>query len=156
MMTDTVRKPSKMSRGWRIVLVASLGANLAIAGLFAGAAFRHGGPDRADGHSDPMVRALDKDARREIGREIRKQRQNGEGMRTKINAAFVDVLGVLRADTFDADAMRTALNNKSEALRRSRDVGETALIAHLSGLSKAERATFADRLEETLKQKKRR
>ncbi len=155
-MTDAAKQPSKMSRGWRIVLIASLGVNLAVAGLFAGAAFRHGGHERASGHSDPMVRALDKDARRDIGREIRKHRENGKDMRGKFTAAFAEVLAVLRADEFDAAAMRTALERKSAVLRKSRDVGETALIAHLEGLSKAEREMFADRLEAALKHKKRR
>lgn len=155
-MTDAPKKTSKMSRGWRIVLIASLGLNLAVAGMVAGAVLRHGGPDRSGPHNDPMVRALDTDARREIGREIRKFRKSGQGMRVKLDAAFAEVLAVLRADTFDADAMRTALEHKSAVLRQTRDVGETALIAHLNGLSAQDRAAFADRLEETLKRKKRR
>ena len=155
-MTDAPKKTSKMSRGWRFVLIASLGLNLAVAGVFAGAALRHGGPDRGGSNNDPLVRALDEDARREIGREIRKFRKSGKGMRAKLNASFVEVLDILRADTFDAEAMRTALENKSAVLLEARGVGETALIAHLSSLSAADRQKFAERLEETLKRKKRR
>ncbi len=152
--TDAKKAP-KMSLGWRIALVVSLGLNLAVVGVVGGAFFKHGRPDHVGARFDPIVRALEPAERRKIGREIRKHRAGKADRRAALEAAFAEVLVVLRAPEFDSDAMRSAMTQKSEALRQTRDTGETALIAHLSGLSADERAEFADRLEGILKQKRR-
>ena len=94
----TERKP-KMSRGWRAVLVASLALNLAVVGLVAGAAFRHKGSHAFSGkRGDPILMALDKQSRREIGRAMRKSRAGTPDLKQEINAAFADIQNALRAE----------------------------------------------------------
>ncbi|MBU2982919.1 periplasmic heavy metal sensor [Lentibacter algarum] len=148
---------SRMSRGWRAVLVVSLGLNLAVAGLVVGAAYRYNGPPHNKvSREDPILRALDKDARREIGRAMRKNRAGAPGIQQEIAAGFANMQTALRADEFDAVAFRAAMARKGAAFREMRAVGETALVDYISGLSKVQRTELANRLKDDPKRRKNR
>ena len=77
-MTDNTPNPPPRMKLWlRVVLVLSLAFNLLIVGISAGAMFTwskwksHHGP-RMDLSAGPMTRALSREDRRAIGKEMRK------------------------------------------------------------------------------------
>lgn len=140
-------------RGWlRVVLFASLAMNLLIVGLVAGAAFR-GGPFRDGGPGGrepvtPYTRAFEEDQRKDLRRALARAFVGArDGTRSEITLAYREALGLLRADPYDADAMRAVLRKQAELSDTRRRKGEDVLGSYLAGMTVEERRAYADRLE---------
>lgn len=140
------------ARGVKIALALSVALNLAVAGLVAGA-WMGDGPHRGmprDMSFGPFSAALDSDDRRAIRRALMERLGEFREQRAAAQAEFETLLTALRADPFDAGALKSALAaleaRNAERLELGRSLIETRLIE----MSPEERAAFADRLEKGL------
>jgi uncharacterized membrane protein len=137
----------------RLLLFVSLAANLAVAGMVAGALLKHppkDGPPRPDRFGDVFSYALTHDDRREIGREMMREIRANRPERDALKAEFQRILTALRADPYDSTSLETGLSNQmNEAIRRQ-EIGQRLLLQRITQMSPTERAAFADRLEEGL------
>lgn len=141
-------------RGWlRVVLFGSLALNLLVVGLVAGATVR-GGPYHAGGPSarepvTPYTRAFEEDQRKDLRRDLRRAIVGTrDGTRGEITEAYAQALSLLRAEAFDAAAMRAVLRRQAELSNTRRRKGEEVLAVYLAQMSAQERRAYADRLEE--------
>ena len=147
-------------RGWlRWALIASLALNLIFVGLVAGAAYRFaGGPGvegRAGGHlarsyATPYVRALPRDARRALFRGMR-QGDHAIPSRAARRAIYEQVLTALRAEPFDADAVAALVRQQGRIALDLQTAAEGAWLAQVSDMSASQRANYADRVAEMLR-----
>ena len=141
------------SRGVKIALALSVALNLAVAGLAVGA-WLGDGPHRGmprDMSFGPFSEALDDDDRKAIRKALLSRLGEFREQRDAARAEFEALLVALRADPFDAGALKTALAaleaRNAERLELGRSLIETRLIE----MTPEERAAFADRLEKGLK-----
>ena len=138
------------------VLFASLAMNLAVVGIVAGAAWkfapgkdgRH--PPRLDMVVGPYTHALSREDRRAIGKQMREAYRSQRPSREEIRAEFANVLTALRTVPYDGAKVETILMRQLQGGMDRQELGQRMLIGRLSAMSDAERAEFADRLEEGL------
>lgn len=154
---STERRAGGMRRGVRILLFVSLALNVAVAGLFIGAVAKHRWEDRAasarhidDGPGGPLTRALSKDDRRAIGREIRRELRESRPSRDDIRARYAGVIEALRKVPFDPGPLRGGLDAKAQDFDARLRMGHALLVDRVIAMSDDERAAYADRLEEAL------
>jgi len=155
-MTDGNGAPPRGGmRPWlRVLLVASLAVNLLVLGALGGAVMTWGhGPHFTHGRGigGPLTRALDRDDRRAIGREMRRTfggAHRGAGPAGGDPGALV---ADLRAVPFDPAPVEDRLSRHREALGKRMEMGQRLLLERLSEMSDAERAAFADRFERHLR-----
>jgi len=144
-------KPNGISSKLRVVLFGSLALNLLFIGLMAGAAFRHGGGaehgrPKLDRLSGPMVQALSRKDRRVIGRSIR---ESNSGM--PMEPLNMDsIIKVLKQVPFDPNPIEAELVKQKNRVDSRQEFARNRLLERLSEISDAERAAFADRLEDEL------
>ncbi len=147
-------------RWMRVLLVISLALNLGVIGAVAGLALRHD-PDR----SRPVVlRDVSIGAYSEAlspeDRQIMRQRfhEVAPGLRDlrKIRQADQErVLAALRAQPFAPEAVAEALEQQRARLAEGAELGHRLLVERITGMTDAERAAFADRLQEVLSRPRR-
>ena len=88
--------------------------------------------------------------RHEIGRRVfRELRADGRDRRSR-RADYDRILTALRADPYDARAVQDLLEAQRQDAARFQAAGQSALLAHIDGMSPEARRAFADRLEEGL------
>jgi uncharacterized membrane protein len=161
-MTVSTKNPKKTGTGMRpwlkVVLFASLALNLAIAGAVIGAAVKYG---PRDGHRPPRVdmmgpytHALSHKDRREIGAQLRREYRSERPSREEMRAQFAQVLAALRAQPFDPGALEQLFQRQLAVGMERQEIGQRLLLRHLAGMTDAERAEFAARLEDGLKNRK--
>lgn len=143
---------SGMGRWMRLLLVVSLAANLAVVGAVAGWVLRHGGhhghhPSRLDMAGGPLTRALSDADRREIGRRMRQVWRERGGGHMQMRASFDALVADLRSVPFDPGRVAQRLRQQREGFAARFEMGQEVLIVHLSQMSDANRAAYADRLE---------
>jgi uncharacterized membrane protein len=144
----------------RWVLGGSIALNLVFIGLFAGAALRHvggeagAGPDHGKpnvrGYAAPYVQALPRETRRALGKELRKKdgaKRIGREARKAMYRAMVEAV---RADPFDASAVQDVLKAQSDATQDALSAAQTLWAEEITKMSAAQRASYADRLEDLL------
>jgi len=144
----------KTHRWQRILLVASLALNLAIVGIVAGVALGGGPKDRMqrfDLTVGPLTRAMEDDRRDAVRRALRDSGAFRPADRTNIRADFVALLDTLRSQDFDESAFRDVLTRQQQRLRGGQTAVMDAVTDQIKDMSEAERAAFADRLEENLR-----
>ncbi|MDM7969515.1 MAG: periplasmic heavy metal sensor [Paracoccaceae bacterium] len=143
-------------RGWiKGLLFVSLALNVAVAGLAIGAVLRHGDMSdhrrsKADQFGGPYTSALTREDRRAIWREMRSLHREGRPSRAEIRAEFEAVVAALRAEPYDAAQVRAIVGRQFEAGMARQHMGQALLLDRIDGMSAAERAAFADRLDERL------
>jgi len=149
-MTNTDKKP----RNWtRIVLVLSLGLNLAVAGMVAGFAFAGDkrSPQRFDLTVGPLTRAMDDNARAAVRDALRDSgvfdRADRGAMRTDMTA----LVSLLRADQFDSAAFQDVLGRQRARLQAGQDTVLAVVTQQITNMTAQDRAAFADRLERQLR-----
>ncbi|PYC46804.1 hypothetical protein DI396_13955 [Litorivita pollutaquae] len=157
--------PEQSTRGrtrfWlRAVLFVSLAMNLAVLGLVAGVVIGdkgdHRRPPRLDRASGPLTQALSHDDRRALGRKLNESYREGRFSRKDFRVQYDSILHALRAVPFDPAPVQAGLMRQRQAAEERQLVGQTLLLEKLTQMSDAERAGFADRLEEALTHDERR
>ena len=157
--------PKPAARRWLLpVLFLSLALNLLVVGVFVGRLFapmdsrkgeRIAGPIRSV-VGEPFVRALTREDRRAMLAEFKREgpriRESREALRRQVQA----FLAALRSDPFDPDEVRRLMQNQRQSARSRQALGETLLLNRLQDMSGEERAAYADRLEKSLKNLRRR
>lgn len=153
-MDNMTQERTKTGRWQRILLVLSLGVNLAVVGLVVGLAVGDGPRDRIqrfDLTVGPLTRAMEPDRRDAVRDALREsgafRPSDRDGMRADVNA----LLGNLRADTFDEDEFRDVLLRQRVRLESGQAAVLDAVAGQISDMDANERAAFADRLEEQLR-----
>lgn len=138
----------------RITLFVSLALNLLILGAVVGV-FLTGGPERRanDDRRDLgtlYTRALSPEDRKALRREFLSglERQGRDG--SAIVGDMQTALNVLRSSPFDPDAFRQALADQSDRRSMRERVGREALATRIAEMTDAERAAYADRVEQGL------
>lgn len=149
-------KPSGMRNWMRVVLIVSLALNLLMIGAIGGAVLKHG---KWRGHhasrlhmvGGPMTRALDNDDRRAIGRKMREAYREGGSGREERQEYMRGLIEDLKAVPFDPAAVKTRMESARSVFRERLDVGQAVLLDHLASMDDAERAAYADRLQNSFR-----
>jgi uncharacterized membrane protein len=149
--------PAGKGRLVKWVLALSLALNLVIIGLVAGAAMRFSGAHdegRFRGPAEhsygaPFVRALPREAKRELQRSLRAQAPQLPS-RAERRASYGQMVQVLRQEPFDPAQAQAIFEQQSNAAQSLRDRAQTAWLELVSAMSPAERAEVAQRLEQGL------
>jgi hypothetical protein len=69
------------------------------------------------------------------------------GSRGALRESMAALVADLRAEPFDADKVAARLAEQRAVFAARFEMGQASLVAHLAGMSAAERAAYADRLE---------
>ncbi|SFM44846.1 periplasmic heavy metal sensor [Shimia aestuarii] len=153
MTQDTEKKPG-MRRGLRLLLIGSLALNLLVVGVVGGAVISHqrgvfgGHPDR---FGSPYVRAFSHEHRREMGKALRQAYRQADVDRHGDRQSFERVVALLRATPLDRHALREELVKQASGSAVRRDMAQGLWLEKVEAMSGAERAAYADRLEDSLK-----
>lgn len=159
MQTDAEQKPPVPGRRLKILLGLSVALNLAFVGLLAGAFLRHdpvagrGGPQA---YAWPYMAALDREDRRAMFRALRQERKATFPERGSRRAMYEDVVQAMRADPFDAQALKAAVDRQAGIGVAFQQSARAAWLELVADMSDAERADYAQGVEETLSRRKKR
>ncbi|NBZ87690.1 periplasmic heavy metal sensor [Stagnihabitans tardus] len=140
-------KPKARARNW--LLYGSLALNLLVAGLAVGAWVK-GPPGMRDGRDlgfgmfDEAFRPEDRMALRDA---VRARAGDLRAARGQMAGDLAAVAAALRAEPFDATALKAALATQQEHLTARLRIGSEVIGDYLAGLSPKDRAAFAERLE---------
>jgi len=159
-MSEVGKKPGwRQAPGWmKLLLIVSLSANVAIAGVVGGKAIRHWqhGVTSGKWQNEPgldrrqtRILRMVPDARREEARAILLARQDEyRTAREAMRAAQQDLVEAIRQDPLDTDRLAAALAERRQASGRMWGIGYEQMAEIVRGLDAAERAELAKRLEE--------
>lgn len=156
-MTNNDKTSLAGTKTWiRVLLVVSLALNLLVIGIVGGAMFARSkwqgyhspGVELAGG---PLTHALDRADRRAIWREMRKVHRDDRAAQADRIADFEGLIADLKATPFEAEAVRTRLAQHRGMLNDRLELGQTLLLQRITQMDASERASYADRLRETLK-----
>ncbi|WP_127115083.1 periplasmic heavy metal sensor [Shimia sediminis] len=155
-MSTEIPKKLGMKRWLRVVLVLSLTMNLVVIGLIGGAALRFGksGPPHMSGPDGlPIISALDRADRRDIGKSIRKaSRALGDraARAEKDKAHYQRIADMIEADPVDTDALRAAGAALDDRMSQRRQIAQDAWINKVAGMNLEDRKSYAARLRDIL------
>ena len=143
---------TRAPRWMRVLLILSLAGNLAVLGVVAGAAIRHGGlAERPPAVSElgfgPYTEALDDKDRRALRQAFRDEAPDFRALRKAAKADFDSLIAILRAEPYDGDAAARIVAGQEARLRTGVQIGQRLLLARLAEMTPEERAAFADRLQ---------
>jgi len=147
---STVTPPG---RGLKVALAVSVGLNLAVAGLAAGAWLKGGS---SGGHSanpvgfGPFSAAFDLSDRRALRKALRDAGFEVKAAREAGKAEFTSLVAAMRADPFDPAAVQSALAAIAARNQARLELGRGLIEAHLIAMPPADRLVFADRMEAAL------
>ena len=142
----------------RVLLFSSLALNLLIVGVVGGLIwnFREGPSRDSRDYAAPYVFALDPSDRRALRRSARNYLSDPRAARRQSREDYQAIIRTLTTEPFDRDAAARILVRQTEIARDRRVAGQEALLDHWDGMSAADRALYAARLEEVLKKGARR
>lgn len=143
------------------LLFVSLAVNLMIAGVVVGWSFSDERKDRPKGAirgvlGEPFVRALPESSRQAIRSDIEKERGRISESRNALRERFQAFLAALRSDPFVPEDITRLLKEQRQVGISRQEFGEELLLRRLTEMSADERSDYADRLEQQLKNLRRR
>ena len=149
---------TRTRRALPYVLGVSLAVNLLVAGLFAGAAYRHadmmgpGGrhvPGVRD-YATPYVQSMPEDGRRAIGKALRSGPQSKALSREARRALYTEMLVALRSEPFDPARAGQVLAAQKTAVEAVQEAAQAAWLAEVTRMDGTARRAYADALEQEL------
>ncbi len=162
-MQESEVTKSRGPRWMKILLGVSLALNLAVAGLVAGALLRPDGAgdrfSRGPGlgaFGAPYMLALPKEDRRAVFGALRKGSKEQLPNRRARREMFDKVLTTLRATPFDAAALESVVTSQAAVSVTVQRRAQDAWLEVVAGMDDAERARYADAVEEFLKRGRKR
>lgn len=150
-------------RWLRPTLAVSVALNLLVAGVVAGALLG-GGPWRdgsargaamRDAGFGPYAAALDDRDRAALRRALAARGPDLRAARDAMRRDMAEVAALIRAEPFDAEAVRAAMARGSARMGEVIGLGQSLIVGHVASLSPQERAAFADRVEAALHRRSR-
>lgn len=143
----------------RVALFLSVALNLLVVGAIAGAVMhndgRHGRPATLHGNLDasvrPFAQALTAQQRKAVGEALRENGPRVQAGAGAVRARLEEMLAVLRADEFSAEAFSDSIMAARAGLNEQQDLAFGAMIAQISAMDMEERMEFADRLERSFR-----
>lgn len=155
---DTPKASQTRAPRWmRITLVISLALNLLIIGAFVGAAATGGGKWRGAGHGDrlggPLTRAFSEEDQRVLKRRMAMAFITDRDARGAHRETMKELANALRKSPYDAEAVSAQMSKIRDQLGQRFDMAQTILSEHISGMTDADRAVLADRLEEEIRRR---
>lgn len=148
-MTDPVSPQPKTARWVRITLILSLSLNLLIVGLAVGTAVTYRAGKGDMGRGGPLTAALTVEDRQALNQDLRRELRPLLARR-EARARAQELLGLLRQSPFDAVAFVDLQNRQLGAEQQRREVGQAKLVERVIAMTDAERAAYADRLEQMI------
>lgn len=143
-----------MSRGVRILLVASLALNVAFVGAIVGVGLKGSGDNRPVRSVEVAVgslgQALSREDRRRIGDMLREDPAVRQNSRRAMEAQMGEIAELLRAEQFDAVALGENLATLRQRVGLVHDAAANALITVISEMPLEERNALADSIEARL------
>lgn len=157
-------------RRWMpVALAVSLALNLLVAGVFLGVRLnpparpadsppaQTADPARLDARLlrdlglGPFMNAFPPQARRQMARRIRAEVGTLNDGRQALVAELDEMLALMRADPFDAEALAQVVERQKQRLNRRTDIGREIVLEAITEMTPEERRAFADRLERVLR-----
>jgi uncharacterized membrane protein len=153
---SSLKLPKPPFRWGRAVLFVSLALNLAVAGVVGGAVLGRFGHDRnilaaRDIGFGLFNEALTPQDRKALRGAFVQARPDLRAERQKIRGDLQMILAALRADPFEVAVLRTAMDAGAARIQARQEQGKMILLDYLQTLPASERASLADRLEDSLK-----
>ncbi|MBV7409229.1 periplasmic heavy metal sensor [Maritimibacter sp. DP1N21-5] len=144
--------------GWvKLLLAASLTLNLMVVGLVVGARLGDGPPgrdpgprtprERVDPALGPFGRALPDNYRERATEDMRSRAGTFADNRGMFAAQLGEMLTLLRAERFDEDAFRAALEAQSQMFETRSQIGRDVVSEQIAAMSPEERQAVAEKLE---------
>ena len=168
-MNDTTPTPAppegperrrSRGRGLRVALFVSLALNIAVAGMVAGALFRHRGDfDRAppqDISYRPFTDAFTDADRAALRQSFASRLDQVRAWRAERAAQNDALLEMLRADPFDRSALGARFAEERDRASERAAFGQTLILDRIAAMTASERRAFADRLEREMRHRDRR
>lgn len=160
-MPGTAPQPGGGMGGWtRAILIGSLLLNLVLIGAIAGAGFSHREArdirDRRLGGDTGVAllfEALPPDERRALRRAVMSDLREGGAIRQEVVADTRAMLAAIRSEPFDRSALEPVLERQRQRVTRLFEVGWGQMIDALERMSPAERAAYADALEQAIRRR---
>jgi uncharacterized membrane protein len=142
---------SRTPRWIRIALAVSVGLNLVVAGVIAGRVLR--GPDiRADTFPvfglRHVMRHLPEAEQAPLRAAALALREEIGPIRDELRADRARMVALVRAEPFDAAALRALLDTQQERLNRAAGISAERIVAVLATLPPESRARFAEAIEQ--------
>ena len=137
--------PEPRRRRWMTwALVASLGLNLAAAGLIGGALIKGPPPPEVPGIALwRYAHALPEPYRRDLGTAVRASSGDWSGPREALRGQQAALAAALTAEPFDAGAVATVLQRQTEIMGELSRRGVDMLMAQIARMTPPERAAYA-------------
>lgn len=149
-MPEAGKTKRRIPRWITIALVLSLGANILIVGMMAGAAFHGPGPDRRafGGPNDfgNLARALPNHHQDALREHLRERREDLRAERAEMRGLLGQLQNALTAEPFDIDAVRALMQQQRQIMNRGAIAAQQALLARIEAMTDDERAEFAEHL----------
>ncbi len=143
-----------LSRGWRILIVASLGLNLLVLGAIGGAMFGewrgHGRVVVRDLGFGPYGAALNHADRVALMRSFARETGGFRAERRMAHETFGKLLQVLRQTPFDAQEFRGLMSQQEQHMAQRLALGQKLLMQRVEAMDARQRLAFANRLEAAL------
>ncbi len=160
-MAEDAEISPRGTKPWlRVLLVLSLALNLLIIGTVAGAMFTWSNwkshhSARLDATAGPLTRALSREDRRAIGKEMRAAHRAGKFTQRDHRAELEGLIADLKAEPFDPAPVSERLSRHRAAFEERLELGMGLLLNRLEQMQPDERAAYADRLQEVLSKRHR-
>ena len=149
-MSDNARP----KRRWvTVLLTVSLALNLLVAGVALGTVYRVKGGDHGKappGFGPALYRALLKEDRKALRKELSERHVRGAKMRTEDFAALE---AALRAEPFNPGAVQALLQQQAQAMAELQSDLQVEWLTLISAMTDTERQTYADRLQQVVARK---
>jgi len=155
-MAERMEQKAGMRPWLKLVFALSLALNLLVLGAVGGVVLRHGGFDGRHHHmaGGPMTRALSKEDKRVVAREMRRSyRERGRDGRAAYGAAMQQLVAGLRAEPFDPAPVAKQMSRMREMLGQRVAIGQRVLLEHLEQMEPGARRAFAARLEQAMQRR---
>lgn len=150
-MTETgVETQAGCPRWMKLALVVSLMLNVAIIGVVAGFNMKDKGAGSGNRQVDWILKLVPDERRDDTKAHFAEVRDELRGIRAERFEMLDRVVAVMRTEPFEADTFSAVLAERRSNGQASRAIVHERLSILLTEFTPAERAIFADRLEERI------